>query len=369
MTKQIKILGAGIAGLVSAISLKNFDKNIDVSIYEKKRDVGLSHNNDFQQIENWVSNQDIVERVKQHFGIDLSPSIIKPVYSMACYSPKGKKFNLESETPFFYTVRRNNVDSLDDLLRQYALDKNVKIFFNSSLRETDVDIVATGAKKVQGVACGYKFKTDLKDGVYGFLDDDIAPKDYAYLVSIDGEATLAAVLFGEFKNIKNLRMKAFSRFKELLGDFKADNLSKFSGYDSYLHAAKRQKKGRLYIGAAGGFQDVLFGFGIKQAIISGYLSAQSIYEDKDFDCLWKNELEKEHKNEIVLRRLYDLLGNKGYELMIHSLSLIQKFVDIDIKKFMKFAYGSKIVRNPIFYKHAENYMLKKYNNTLSLDYQ
>lgn len=366
MSKRVKILGAGVAGLVSAISLKNFDRSIAVCVYERKRGVGLNYHDDFQQIENWISKRDTIERVKNDFGIDLSPCIIKPTYTMVVYSPKGKRLGLKSKTPLFYTVRRGNTDSLDDLLRRYALDRGVEISFNSNLRENDVDIVATGPRKVQGFACGYKFNTDLEEGVYVFLDDHIAPKDYAYLVSINGEAALVTVLFGDVRNAELLRLEALSKFKKLLGDFKVENLRKFCGYDAYLHATKRQKGGKLYVGAAGGFQDVLFGFGIKQAIISGYLAAQSIYEGKDFDSLWKNELEKEHKNEIVLRALYDRLGNKGYEFMISFLSLIQKFFDIDIKRFMNFTYGSRILRNSIFYSLAEKYMLKKYDNALIL---
>src|SRR3989344_4881005 len=47
--------------------------------------------------------------------------------------------------------------------------------------------------------------------------------------------------------------------------------------------------GKLLVGEAAGFQDKLFGFGIRFALISGILAATSFIEIKNYDDLWKPE--------------------------------------------------------------------------------
>ena len=45
-----------------------------------------------------------------------------------------------------------------------------------------------------------------------------------------------------------------------------------------------------FVGEAAGFQDYLFGLGIRYALTSGNLAARSILEGRDFDNLWRAEL-------------------------------------------------------------------------------
>lgn len=356
---NISIMGAGIAGLTAAIALKNFDRKITVDVYEKNPDVGMNHSNDFQQIENWIKRQDTLELMKS-LGVDLSPCVLRNSYNMHTFSPSGRQFDLRSRTPLFYVVRRSSSGSIDDLLRQQALDKGVNIHYNSIVSELDVNIVAGGARNVQGFASGLKFRTNLRDGIYGLLDDKFAPKDYAYIVCINGEATMATVAFMHGGDTNVLREKALLRFKQMLGNFSVEEQREFCGWDAYLHASSRRLGNTLYAGAAGGFQDALFGFGIKQALISGYLAARSIHTGEDYDILWKKALGDEHRNEIVGRMFFNQLGNRGYELMIAALSFAQRLHDFDAKPFMRLAYASPLVRNWPTYKIAEFYMAHKY---------
>lgn len=48
-------------------------------------------------------------------------------------------------------------------------------------------------------AVGWTFRTDLADGAYGALGEEIAPRGYAYLLASGGRATLAVCLFAEFQ--------------------------------------------------------------------------------------------------------------------------------------------------------------------------
>lgn len=61
-----------------------------------------------------------------------------------------------------------------------------------------------------------------------------------------------------------------------------------------------------------GFQDALFGFGMRHAIRSGVLAARSLLEGRDYNALWRESLGPFVRTSIVNRALYSLLGNAGY---------------------------------------------------------
>ena len=50
-----------------------------------------------------------------------------------------------------------------------------------------------------------------------------------------------------------------------------------------------QISGKLYVGEAGGFQDLFAGFGIRMAMTAGYLAASSILGGSDYSRLWRRQ--------------------------------------------------------------------------------
>ena len=69
-------------------------------------------------------------------------------------------------------------------------------------------------------------------------------------------------------------------------------------------------------GEQAGFQDALWGFGIRFAIRSGVLGARSLIDGTDYDVLWRRELEPWVQTSIVNRALYCLIGNSGYRWLL-----------------------------------------------------
>jgi flavin-dependent dehydrogenase len=80
----------------------------------------------------------------------------------------------------------------------------------------------------------------------------------------------------------------------------------------------RHKK--LYIGESAGFQDCLWGFGMKYAILSGYLAAKSFIDGSDYDVLWKKELEQMIETSLINRYLLEKSGNAGYRYVARKLT-------------------------------------------------
>jgi flavin-dependent dehydrogenase len=80
-----------------------------------------------------------------------------------------------------------------------------------------------------------------------------------------------------------------------------------------------------YVGEAAGFQDYLFGLGIRYALTSGYLAARSILEERDFDQLWQSELGAKQETSLVNRFLYETGGNFGLSVFVRQAGRAKDF--------------------------------------------
>jgi len=307
----IRIIGAGPAGLSAAINLAK--KKYKVIVYEKNPDVGMRFHNDFQGLENWSTEEDVMNLL-QALSININ-FFNKPFYSGFLYGPSINA-EIKSKKPFFYLVKRGtDPDSLDNALKKQALELGVSIIFNSRLDRRDGDIVATGPQKPKIFAIGETFDTNLKDGAIIILDDNIAPKGYAYLLINDNRATLAAIIFEKFKHCNQYLEKTIEKFKEIT-NFDITSPKKFVGYGSFSIPESAVRENRLYVGEAAGFQDFLFGFGIRYAMKSGYLAAKSIIDNVDYDELWKRDFNHQLQTSSSNRTLYATFGNFVYDYLI-----------------------------------------------------
>lgn len=333
----VRIIGAGPAGLSAAINLaKNGYK---VIVYEKNADTGARFNNDFQGLENWTTEEDVLDFLKTVLA--RTDFFYKPFYKGLVYSP-SKGAEIESKSPMFYLIKRGkDPDTLDNSLKRQALDLGVNIIFNTYRSDEEGDIIATGTKRPNMFAFGIVFETDLKDIAVAILNDAIAPKGYAYLLVSDKRATLATVIFGQFdKRIQYLK-KAVDKFRDLL-NFSVDNPKRFVGVGNFFMPRSAIKKGKIYIGEAAGFQDALFGFGIRYAIVSGYLAAKSIIEGINYDTLWKNKFGQQLRVSKTNRRLYELFGSIAYDFLVEKTSLSP-----DPRKLWREFYNTSIPRRLI----------------------
>ena len=62
------------------------------------------------------------------------------------------------------------------------------------------------------------------------------------------------------------------------------------------------------VGEAAGFQDLRFGFGIRNALVSGILAARSIIENQSYDALWRARLSPYLQASLVNRAVYGRIG-------------------------------------------------------------
>jgi len=325
--RQITIVGAGPAGLTASIILRRFGYN--VNLYEQNNNVGLRFNGDFQGLENWSDEKDTLDIIKD---LDLKINFLcDPYYGSdgIFYGPNHKKVKLKSSRPLFYLIARgSNEDSLDRGLLKQAEESGVNIFWGQKLDvvKDGPAIVGTGPKAADAIAKGMVFKTSHKNIFIGFLDNKIAPKAYAYLIVNNGKATFASCLFEDFKNEKFYFNRALSRLESVI---KIDKIEakEFGGFVNFFNEPKYSKSNRiLYVGENAGFQDALWGFGIKYAILSGYYAAQSIIHNQDYIKLCKKYLGPKLQTSLANRFLFAHLTNYGYSFILSKLAKLDDVI-------------------------------------------
>jgi flavin-dependent dehydrogenase len=319
--KPITILGAGLSGLTAAITLAKAD--YQVHVYEKRSDSGMRFRGDFQGLENWSSSQDILQEL-QTYNIQQN-YFVAPFRTM--YLTDGSTtFPATSSRPLFYLVKRGlSSDSLDQGLKHQALDLNVEIHYNNHKNEHGADIVATGpsTKKVTAIGKGIIFETDHDDIAMALVNKEASYKGYSYLLISQGQGTMLTICMHPCENIHAYWKKTYDLYQHLT-QLKITNPRNTGGFGTFHLNAHLQQQGRRYTGEAAGLQDFLWGFGMRYALCSGYLAAQSIIEKKSYKNLIRQHLSNTLKASIVNRYYVDKVPDYGRFLISQGKRLKQE---------------------------------------------
>lgn len=318
----IRIAGAGPSGLAAAIVLAKAGRAVEV--HEAKRDVGTRFIGDLQIIEA-ASEEEPVTAFLDRIGIERN-FYFRPAESATFYDHHGKGREIRSAQPYGFFIRRGAEDTtLDRGLLAQARALGVNVIFNSRLAPEEADIVATGPASPDGLARETTWKSNDAERIDVYFNHKLAPGGYSYLFILDGIATFGCAIVADFKKIDEY-------FAHSLAE--AQRLKPFTipadarvGY-SYMnfHLKDRATSGRSrYVGEAAGFQDYLFGLGIRYALTSGYLAAKSILDGVDYDTLWENELGAKQVTSLVNRFLYESGGNRGLSMFVWQAARAKDF--------------------------------------------
>ncbi len=314
MTRQIIIAGAGPAGLMAGITLAKHGHK--VIVHEQRKECGARFKGDLQGLENWTSGTDVLDELRS-LGLLLNFDL-SPFTRLTGVDDRLNTTHFQAKQPLFYLVKRGPFPgTLDIGLKEQALDAGVDIRFESPIAETEADIVASGPQSnaIYAVDTGIVFETDLPDVAYGLLDNRKSYLGYSYLLVTGGYGCIATVLFDNYPDIHRQFELVKQSFIDLTG-VTIKNPRPMGGFGTFAHNGQYVRNNRLYVGEAAGLQDLLWGFGIRYALRSGYLAAKCLLENKDYTRAIQATIGAHLRASVVNRFVWEHLGNRGYALFM-----------------------------------------------------
>ncbi len=342
--RTIKIAGAGLAGLTAGINLAK--AGYPVLIFEQEETSGKRFNSDYQGLESWSTDGDVLEILKR-FNIEINFPYT-PLNEIELWVPPKLRKLISAEKPGVYLVKRGTTsDTLDTALRTQAEKlPNLQIKYNHPIKDYEgIDIIATGPypkdRYIDAIASGYTFQTDHPNLAAMILDDNIAPDGYGYCLIANGHGVVTTVALKDFEKINQFKKGVLELAQKQL-DLKMENKKAFGG-TANIFLGKIPKTKKIYVGEAGGFQDALWGFGMRYAIETGHLAAESIIKNFDYYRVIKKEVTPKMKTAMVNRMLFAWLNRPSYRLVAKKITTLPEPI-----KFLKKLYNPSKLQTVLF---------------------
>ncbi len=344
MTRRIDILGAGLSGLSAATILSR--EGYDVHVYEIRADSGARFDGDFQGIENWTSDTDFFDEMRE-WGFDPEEFKATPFNIIDLIHPDDVITQPSTDKPAFRVVERGT-DShcIDQGFKRMAQAAGATIHYETRKAPEECDIIAAGPKESSAIAFGEIFHTDHPNHVSFQLNDKLAPGAYSYLIIIDGIGLICTCLWRQQKKSSRYLNETIAWYEEHYElnrrpIKRVGGKGDFSLPDRYIH------EGRYYVGEAGGLQDFMWGFGMRYAITSGALAAHSIMERCDYEKEIRGRLVPLVRASAINRFLMNRVSNRGFKMVATHWVRDEKRHG-DGLHFMKWVYQPGIFRRALW---------------------
>ena len=344
MTRRIDILGAGLSGLSAATILSR--EGYDVHVYEIRADSGARFDGDFQGIENWTSDTDFFDEMRE-WGFDPEEFKATPFNIIDLIHPDDVITQPSTDKTAFRVVERGT-DShcIDQGFKRMAQAAGATIHYETRKALEECDIIAAGPKESSAIAFGEIFHTDHPNHVSFQLNDKLAPGAYSYLIIIDGIGLICTCLWRQQKKSSRYLNETIAWYEEHYElnrrpIKRVGGKGDFSLPDRYIH------EGRYYVGEAGGLQDFMWGFGMRYAITSGVLAAHSIMERCDYEKEIRGRLVPLVRASAINRFLMNRVSNRGFKMVATHWVRDEKRHG-DGLHFMKWVYQPGIFRRALW---------------------
>jgi flavin-dependent dehydrogenase len=344
MKERIDILGAGLSGLAAATILAKAGK--EVHVHEIRKDSGARFDGDFQGIENWTSETDFFEEMKT-WGLEPEEFKSSAFDIIDLIHPDDAITNpVTSGTAFRVVERGTDEHCIDQGFKRMAISAGAKIHYEVKVNPNDCDIVAAGPKDSSAIAFGEIFHTDHPNHVAFQLNDKLAPGAYSYLIIIDGIGLICTCLWRKQKKSGRYLNETIAWYESNY-ELNRIPIKRVGGKGDFSLPEKYIHENKIYVGEAGGLQDFMWGFGMRYAITSGVLAAQSILDQCDYEVEVRKKLVPLIKTSAINRFLMNRIGDRGFKLVARYWMRDQK-KNGDGLNFMKWVYQPGFLRKSLW---------------------
>ena len=340
----IHIAGSGIAGMTAAINLSRRGKT--VIIHEKQDRIGGSRDGDFEGLENWI----FAHTVPEFFSkccVDFKALPATPIFDFNVHLRDLDPVRVTSPEPFFYIVSRGTANtSIDNYMANICRANNVQFNFGKALNQEDADIYAAGKGQAAAFIRGAAIRTEQPDQVHLLLGTAFAPSGYAYLIINGGYGTIATA-YKKGRGKTDPLLASIDYFQEIGLDFTIEK--RFASRGSFHLPRLWQWPRTLMVGEAGGYQDYLFGFGMRMAMYSGLAAAYKLCGEFSLAHRIHSELNLKRKISFANRILYEKLSPASVHYWVerfHSnkapLNILRRAYDWNWRKLVQ---SNKIIEH------------------------
>jgi len=325
---KVAIIGAGLAGLSCAHELEMH--GISPVLYERNSYIGdqISHVGALLEIIDRPM-KNVLNYVSSNYGIKVTP--LNTLNTLTHYSPNIKtviKGNLG-----YFIERGSNEDSIFRQLYSQLKNPQVNLCNAPDIdrlsRENDYVVVANGnATYSEAMGCWQSWlNTYLRGAIIQgsfnphelivWINKEYCKRGYAYL-SPFSEKKASIILI-----VSDINEKEVDHYWELFLtteriECKIVEEFKLAHQSGLVYPLKVGNI--LFAGNAGGSIDPFLGFGIFNSISMGVKAAQSIVYNQDYEIL-VSSIKNKNLDMLQFRKLYDILSNTGYDLLISSIGL------------------------------------------------
>jgi len=295
----IKIAGAGLSGLSCALNLAKNDIKVDV--FERENCVGKKYGLSVLAFKAYETN--ILEELK---SASIPTSNLFPIYKIRRYAPSMRYFETYSNKPLYFSVIRGPEGSLEEMLLNECMDRNVQFFFNQT---SNADVIATGARFTHFIGISKTFKNKDKLDHISLFYSPLASGGYFYIIPY-GDYITAGGVFDAASVVSPL--KNFNEFFHKKLGLTENAIHTVVSKANYFHSSCFDK---LYVGEAAGLLEPSRGFGMRTALISGKLAADAISNRKDYNNSLSSLFKELAKGEKI-RDVYSLMEESDFERLI-----------------------------------------------------
>jgi flavin-dependent dehydrogenase len=315
-SSPILISGAGPAGLAAATVLAKEGRPVEV--HERAIKLGSRFQGDLHGVENWTGDIDWSDELA---SMKIDRNFRSHAVSSLVISNGRTTRTLDFPRPLFYLVERGTGrGALEQSLSEQAQAAGAILHMGSTLAPEDADIAAVGPRPGEAfvIEKGIRFRTSSPDQSAALVGREVAARGYAYLLIRDGWGCLCTVLFDHFERARSC-LEASRKLFESLFNLELHDVEETGGVGSFSMRTKYQANGTLFAGESSGVQDLVFGFGIRNALAGGFLAARSLLDGKDYAQLATQRFEGALRASVVNRFLWELLAERAFVPLVSGL--------------------------------------------------